>query len=529
MLPHRLRARSAPRRAIRWAAALAATVLLAGCAQPSGFSAADPRAKVVATTPVIADIARHVAGERAVVASLVPAGADPHAYEPTLRDVRAVAQADLALANGYLLEPHSVEKILAANLHPGADRIDLGTRAEQHGGKLLPLVENLTLDTIWLGIRVRGTGAARGATPASDVELRATRVDGPGRLVAYTTEALGSLRPFIDSDRMRPDAPGATLPPDAHSHMSWAFTAPGIYRLTLAASLRPARGEPSTPLGEQTYTFAVGVSPWGGAARPGDEVLSEGHADLSVDLDAGQLDIYGEDHGTASARRAYSAESTVIEVPNKAIQEIPPGPSFRLLGRQGDRLFQLPQAVLGNHVHGEIDPHLWQSVANGKAYALAIRDALVLRDPAGKDEYTANAARYAAELDALDAEIRAVIEALPQHRRHLVTTHDAFGYLADAYGLKVAGFVAPHPAVQPSIQGHRKLVETIGNLSVPAVFLEPNLASRSAELNAVARDAGVQVCPIYGDVFDSTTTSYAAMMRFNAESIVRCLDPEGTP
>lgn len=511
-------------------------LVLTGCAPPVQFSVQDPRPKVVATTGIIADIAQNVAGNRAVVTSLVPPGASVHSYEPTLRDVRSIAYADLALSNGLLLEEHRITKALEANLRPGVEIVVLGEEADKRGGKVIPLLENLTLDTVWLGIRARGTGAALNATAGSDIELRATAVEGPGRLVAYTTETLGARRLFIDSDRI--SANSAVLPPNAHSHMSWAFTAPGVYRLTLSAAFRREAGAAPLPVGESTYTFAVGVAPYTAArtlasAHPGVDpdtvtVLDRGHADVSVDLDAGSLDIYGDVHGRQGERMRYDPKVTVIDVPNKAIQEIPSGPGYRFLGSPGDRLYQLPQAVLGKHVHGELDPHLWQNVRNAKAYALTIRDALVLRDPDGKTEYDANTARYTAELDALDAEIAARMEAIPKERRQLVTSHDAFAYFADAYGLTIAGFVTPSPAVQPSVQDRRKLTETIRNLSVPAVFLEPNLLTRTSPLTSIAEDTGVALCPIYGDTFDSTVTTYTALMRATAVSLSRCLDPESS-
>lgn len=531
-------ARSLRRATAASVTALAALIglVLTGCAPPVQFSVQDPRLKVVTTTGIIADIARNVAGERAVVTSLVPPNASVHSYEPTLRDVRSIAYADLALTNGLLLEEHRITKALTANLRPGVENVALGEEADKRGGKVIPLVENLTLDTVWLGIRARGSGAALGATAGSDVELRAAAVEGPGRLVAYTTETLGARRMFIDSERIGADS--AVLPPNAHSHMSWAFTAPGVYRLTLAAAVRPDVGTAPIAVGESTYTFAVGAPPEAAArvlagTHPGVDpdavtVLDGGHADVSVDLDAGRLDLYGDVHGRQGERTSYDPASTVIEVPNKAIQEIPSGPGYRFLGSPGDRLYQLPQAVLGKHVHGELDPHLWQNVRNAKAYALTIRDALVLRDPDGKTGYDANTARYAAELDALDAEIAARMDAVPKERRQLVTTHDAFAYFADAYGLTVAGFVTPSPAIQPSVQDRRKLAETIRNLAVPAVFLEPNLLTRASALTSIAQDADVAVCPIYGDTFDSTVTTYVAMMRASADSVSRCLDPEST-
>lgn len=107
----------------------------------------------------------------------------------------------------------------------------------------------------------------------------------------------------------------------------------------------------------------------------------------------------------------------------------------------------------------------------------------------------------------------------------LVTTHDAFGYLAAAYDMRVAGFVTPNPASEPSLADRKKLTQTIKDLEVPAVFLEPNLAARSSTLAEVAREQGVDVCPIYGDALDETATTYAEMMRANADSLVRCLAP----
>jgi anchored repeat ABC transporter substrate-binding protein len=179
--------------------------------------------------------------------------------------------------------------------------------------------------------------------------------------------------------------------------------------------------------------------------------------------------------------------------------------------------------VLGKHVHGEIDPHLWQDVGNAMAYVELIRDTLIARDPAGAAAYRANADRYLHQLERLDGYVQRTIASIPRARRHLVTTHDAFAYLAHAYRIEIAGFVTPNPAVEPSLAERRKLTETIRTLQVPAVFLEPNLAARSSTLTEVAQDQGVDVCPIYGDAFDGEVRTYAQMMRFNADSLKECL------
>ncbi|GLY07808.1 anchored repeat ABC transporter, substrate-binding protein [Actinoplanes sp. NBRC 101535] len=503
-------------RPARVCAAAVLAVLLSACAAPPAFTGADDRIQVITTTGILADLVRNVGGDRVLADALIPDNADPHAYEPSLRDVRNTVYADLAFSNYLLLEPQAVIKALDANLRDGVPNISLAEGATKYAAEIIPLVEDTSLDTIWLGLRARGTGAARGVTRLSEVRLTATAVDGPGTLTAYLTQSFGQPDVTFDAN-----GGTAILPPDAHTHMSWAFSEPGVYRLTLRAELAVTDDTAPVPLGEQTFTFAVGVDPH---SVPGATVLGQGHADLTVDIDSGELYLYADPEGGGDhTQQRYDAGRTVIEVPAKALQEIPAGPGFRFLGRPGQQIHQLPQAVLGRHVHGEIDPHLWQDVGNAQAYTELIRDTLIGVDPAGAADYRANADRYLRELSALDTYLTDSIAAIPVANRHLVTTHDAFGYLAHAYGIPVAGFVTPNPAVEPSLADRRKLTGTLRNLKIKAVFLEPNLRARSSTLVEVAAEQGVAVCDIYGDAFDATVHTYVAMMRFNADSLRTCL------
>lgn len=511
---------------------LALALAASGCAAKPVLSARSERLQVVTTTGLLRDLVQQVGGDRVDVASLVPDGADPHAYEPTLRDARNVVYADVAFANYALLEERSVIKTLDANLQPEAVSVSLAEESVKYAAEIIPLVEDVHLDTIWLGLRANGDGRQYGATRTSEVRIAATDVEGPGEVYAYLTGSLGDTDVYLDSsdgfdadDGYRDDT--ATLPADAHTHLSWTFTKPGVYRLTLQASLQVDDTSRPLPIGTRTFTFAVGIDPQEAAARAGMRdpvVLDEGHADLTADLDAGDLQVrYDPEGGGEHAQRVYPADRVVIDVPAKALDEVPAGSQFRFLGRPGERVYQLPQAVLGKHVHGEIDPHLWQNVRNAMAYVQLIRDTLIRADPASTADYTARAAGYLRTLEGTDAYVRRTIAAIPASRRYLITTHDAFGYLAEAYRLKVAGFVVPNPAIEPSLADRRKLADTIRTLHVPAVFLEPNLRVRASTLTEVAREAGIEVCPIYGDTFDDDVTDYVQMMRFNADSLRRCL------
>ncbi|MBE1878061.1 anchored repeat ABC transporter, substrate-binding protein [Myceligenerans pegani] len=523
----------------------AGSLVLGGCASDSG-SAHDDRLRVVTTTGILADLVRNVVGGGVEVTSIVPPTGDPHSYDPTLRDVRDVVYADVAFSNYLLLEDHAVVTTLDANLPDEAPNISLAESATKYAAEVIPLVENVNLDTIWLGLRVAGTGEEYGATRASDVRLRVTGVDGPGRLAGYLTETFGQPRVYFDSGDGFDAADGyardtATLPADAHTHMSWAFTEPGVYRVAMESDLVVEPGEDPRPLGETSVTFAVGVDPYSVPGMPDAEVLDGGHADVTVDLDDGAIVLQtdapageagGEDandtpggHDDAGHAHAhvFDPAETVISVPNKALAAVPAQPGFGFLGRPGEQIYLLPQAVLGKHVHGEIDPHLWQDVRNAQAYVEVIRDTLVAAAPDRAAEFRANAEAYLALLRETDAYVESTIAQIPRSRRYLVTTHDAFAYLGRAYDVDIAGFVTPNPASEPSVADRIKLTRTVQALDVPAVFLEPNLVARSTVLTEVARENDLRVCVIYSDAFDDRVTTYVDLMRANADSLRRCL------
>ncbi len=562
--------------------------LVAGCAGVGVDPAHDGQLRVVTTTGILADLVRNVAGGRATVSQLVPDGADPHSYEPSLRAIRDVAYADLAFSNYLLLEQHSIIRALDANLPASAQSVSIAEEAAKQGATILPLVEDRALDTLWLGMRVSGDGKRYGANRASEVDLQVVSVQGPGQASSYLTTTFGtpelgfsSHDGFDAASDYKHDT--VSLPADAHQHMSWAFTKPGVYRVQFKARLRPVKGK-NVEFKTATFTFAVGVDAAAVAKREGRVVLGPGHGDVSVDLEAGRITLVADKQAsgqawpssakTASASTPSPAASAntnpgassasapspggpaspapsdgasapsqsdvvvagaahvpghialdpqrvVVDVPTRTLAQVPQGYGF--VGRAGTQAYILPQAVLGKHVHGEIDPHLWHDVHNAAAYVKVICAKLKQVDPAGARVYDANAARYLNQLAQLDTQVKSTLDTISEANRQLVTTNDAYAYLANAYGLKVAGFVAPNPASEPSLADRRKLAATIKDLHIKAVFLEPNLARTRSTLKVVASEAGVKVCPLYGDTLDNQAPTYQAMMRFNANSLARCL------
>lgn len=488
-------------------AALAAAGVLAasGC---SGAAGADGL-QVVVTTELIKNWTEIVGGDRVTVETIVPPGGDPHSYEPSPNDAAKVAGADLALTNHLLLEDHPLIKLFDANVPEGVPNLSLAENAEPYGAKLIPLVEDVGLDVIWLGFGVRGETETRSA----EIDIRLTAATGPGDVAMFLTDAFGTPEIYWNTADGVTEADAITLPPEAHTHVNWTFTEPGVYELTTAATVTDDGA--TTEIPESTFTFAVGVNPR--EVREGATVLDDGHTDLTADLDTGSFVVRDDERGD------LAPADVVIDVPTRSIEAIPDAEAFAFLGEPGQELYQLPQAVLGKHVHGEIDPHLWQNVANAKAYVGVITNALIEIDPDGRDTYEANRDAYLAELDDLDVEVAAAIDSIPAANRQLVTTHDAFGYLADRYGMQVAGFVVPNPAAEPSAKQVEALTETIADLQVKAVFVEPNLHARASVLRQVADDQGVQVCTLHGDALPENEPTYVDMMRQNAAELSRCL------
>ncbi len=182
-----------------------------------------------------------------------------------------------------------------------------------------------------------------------------------------------------------------------------------------------------------------------------------------------------------------------------------------------------PEAAAAGATLRETDPHLWLSVDNAREYVRIIRDALTETDPEGAAKYEQNYQGYLTRLDELDKYAQDKLSALPPERRKLVTTHDAFGYLADYIGCEVAAVVSVSPGQEPSAADIAELVQTIGEIGIAAVFEEPQLGAESSVLKQTADDANVEVCTLYSSALDDRVQTYIEMMRFNADELARCL------
>ncbi len=183
---------------------------------------------------------------------------------------------------------------------------------------------------------------------------------------------------------------------------------------------------------------------------------------------------------------------------------------------------------------GEHDPHVWFDV---KLWAKAIdpvQAELSALDPDGAAIYAANAAAYRTELDALDAEVRGLVEKLPKEKRILVTSHDAFGYFGRAYGFEVHGLQGVSTASEVGTHGREELADSLGTHRVAAVFAETSVRDEGlqAVLETTRKKYGHTVRLVGGDdalysdaLGDAASPggTYAGMVRHNVTMIVNAL------
>jgi zinc/manganese transport system substrate-binding protein len=178
-----------------------------------------------------------------------------------------------------------------------------------------------------------------------------------------------------------------------------------------------------------------------------------------------------------------------------------------------------------DHDHGRADPHAWQSVANAKIYVANIRDALTAVDPAGKDVYLANAAAYIARLDALEREVRDVIAKVPADRRRVITSHNAFGYFQDAYGVSFTAPQGVSTEAEASAKEVAAIITQIKKQKIAAVFLENVTDPRLVE--QIARETGAKVGgTLYSDALTDEhgdATTYIDLIRHNLKRLAAAL------
>ena len=172
------------------------------------------------------------------------------------------------------------------------------------------------------------------------------------------------------------------------------------------------------------------------------------------------------------------------------------------------------------------DPHAWQSLNNAEVYVRNIANALIDVDPAHAEEYISRRDAYLIHLNAMLKEANNRFASLPASKRKVVTSHDAFGYLGQAWQLQ---FIAPQGLSthdEPSAGEVAALIRQLRSEGVRAVFVENIRDPRL--IQQIADESGAKVGgTLYSDALASQApaNTYLGMFKHNLNTLMAALKP----
>ncbi|MEM9003956.1 MAG: zinc ABC transporter substrate-binding protein [Cyanobacteria bacterium P01_F01_bin.86] len=181
------------------------------------------------------------------------------------------------------------------------------------------------------------------------------------------------------------------------------------------------------------------------------------------------------------------------------------------------------------HAEGEMepDPHVWHDAEHGIAMVKAVQTQLSDISPENAALYEANAEALIAQLEQLDTWIQAQVDTVPASSRTLISTHDALGYYADAYGIELEPALDSFSTeARPSAADVKELTEVVKSKGVASIFVEST--SNPGLIETVSRETDITVSqdPIYADGLGEAETpaaSYQGMLVTNTCTIVNGL------
>jgi manganese/zinc/iron transport system substrate-binding protein len=176
------------------------------------------------------------------------------------------------------------------------------------------------------------------------------------------------------------------------------------------------------------------------------------------------------------------------------------------------------------------DPHVWFDVALWGRVTQHVGDVLAARDTAHADAYRTSADAYTQRLNSLDRYVTAQAQRVPEDRRVLITSHDAFRYLGRAYDVEVRGLQGISTVSEAGTKDVQALADFVAERRIPALFVESSVSPRGIEAvqKAVrARDFEVKLGgTLYGDALGNRGTpqgTYVGAIRHNIDAIVEGL------
>ena len=175
-----------------------------------------------------------------------------------------------------------------------------------------------------------------------------------------------------------------------------------------------------------------------------------------------------------------------------------------------------------HHDHGALDPHVWQDAANMLAYVQVIEAALSAARPAQAKLFQSSAHAYRAKIQALDDDIKQAWAAVPNEKRKVITSHDAFGYYAKAYKVEFLAPLGMNTDSEATAQDIARLIDQIRAEHIKALFVESIANTRL--IQQLEADSGAKLGgTLYSDALCAApcpASTYLDMMRHNTQLLV---------
>ncbi|WP_327306829.1 metal ABC transporter substrate-binding protein [Streptomyces sp. NBC_01298] len=177
-----------------------------------------------------------------------------------------------------------------------------------------------------------------------------------------------------------------------------------------------------------------------------------------------------------------------------------------------------------DHSHGEAgeDPHVWLDPVKYAEIAKGVGAALEKSDPDHAADYKKNTDDLVAKLGALDTEFKDGLKNTAS--KTFITTHSAFGYLAERYGLDQEGISGVDPESEPSPARMKELQTLAKQDNVSTVFFETLASDKTAK--TLATDTGLKtdvLDPLEGITDKSQGADYFEVMRANLKNLQKAL------
>ena len=186
--------------------------------------------------------------------------------------------------------------------------------------------------------------------------------------------------------------------------------------------------------------------------------------------------------------------------------------------------------IPSEYFQGNYDPHIWLDVKLWARAAYTLANELGSLDPERVDSFLSRATEYQSELQDLDAYVRRRAAELPEAKRILITSHDAFGYFGKAYGFQVYGLQGISTVSEAGTADIQNLADLVAKRRIPAMFIESSISPRGIEAVQEAVNArGFEVNiggTLYGDALggaSSTANTYLRLVQHNIDTIVEAL------